>query len=118
MQEYKLVSDLIMKVLSSELTVSEALSKFPSGRKDINLKCAFDALMHYEADEDLRKNTPQYAQVQDEYLEQIAQILNNGDDMPQNIINMYLKYHKDNLVSDKKKDIKTIVDYMKRMINF
>ena len=40
------VSDLIMDVICDKITVSNALSKFPKERDDINLKCAFDALMH------------------------------------------------------------------------
>ena len=49
------VSDLIFDVLTDKITVLEALSRFPKDNNDINIKCAFDALAHREADEDMRQ---------------------------------------------------------------
>ncbi|MBQ8476193.1 hypothetical protein IJ531_03930, partial [bacterium] len=89
MNEYHLVSELILGVLTSKITVLDALSRFPKNDSDINLKCAFDAIAHYEADEDLRKNEPDYAIVQDEYLEHIAQTLAKGEQLSKNIIDEY-----------------------------
>lgn len=118
MDKYKLVSDLIIRVLTSKISVSQALSNFPKDSKDINLKCAFDALVHYEADEDIRAKVEGYAQIQDEYLECIANTLAKGKPIPNNIAKRYLQYHNDNLISDNKNDIKNIANYLKRMINF
>ncbi|MBR2069503.1 MAG: hypothetical protein IJ877_07065 [Candidatus Gastranaerophilales bacterium] len=118
MHEYELIANLITDVLSSKINAKEALDKFPKNNQDINIKCAFDALMHYEADEDLRKNVQDYALVQDEYLENIAQILKKNKQLPQNIINEYLKYHKDNILAYNKKGFRGFIEYIKRMINF
>ena len=49
-QNRLLVSDLIIDVLTDKKTVQQAISLFPKEKNDINLKCAFDALMYREAD--------------------------------------------------------------------
>ena len=50
-----LVANLIIDVLLNRKTVEKALVAFPKDKNDIDIKCAFDALLHREADEDLRK---------------------------------------------------------------
>ena len=87
------VSDLIKKVLLSEMTVSEALKSFPK-TDDRSVVASFFALAHIEADEDLRRD-PQYKDEQDEYLIHISQILDKGESLPQNIIQAYEKYYTD-----------------------
>jgi len=118
MDKYNLVADLIIDVITSKLTLQEALKKFPNDNSDINLKCAFDALIHYEADEDLRKKIPDYALVQDEYLANIAQALKQKHNIPSNIVARYYEYHKDNIIAGNKKGFRGFIDYIKRMINF
>ena len=115
--EYQLVSKLISDVLLEKISVGQALSQFPKS-KDINIKCAFDALVHYEADEEYRLKVKDYAKLQDDYLEFIASVLSKGEDLPQNIVNRYLKYHNDNLIPDNKKGFQAFIKYIKRMINF
>lgn len=121
LQKYRnrlLVSDLIIDVLTDKKTVLDALSAFPKDEEDINIKCAFDALMHREADEDYRKRVRDYALVQDEYLLDIANILKKNHDLPKNIIQKYIKFHESNLISTDKGDLKSILKKIKRMINF
>ncbi len=113
-----IVSDLIFDVLSDKKTVSQALSLFPKDKNDINLKCAFDALMYREADEDLRKKVQDYALVQDEFLSDIAFILKENRPMPLNIIEQYQKYNKSDLIPDEKEDLKTVFKKIIKMINF
>ena len=117
-QNRLLVSDLIINVLSDKITVSQALSAFPKEKNDINVKCAFDALMHREADEDLRAKISGYADVQDEFLADLANILKENEELPQNIIEQYKKYHSENLMGDWDKPLKSILKNFKRMINF
>ncbi len=112
------VADLINNVLIGKITVYQALSSFPKEKNDINLKCAFDALMYREADEDLRAKEPDYALVQDEFLSDLANILKENNRMPQNIIDEYEKYHKENLAGEWDKPLKSILKNFKRMINF
>lgn len=113
-----LVANLINDVLVSKITVQEALSKFPKDKDDINIKCAFDALMHREADEDLRKSVKGYAQIQDNFLSDIAEAFKQNKTLPQNIINQYLKYHTDDIISDGDDNFKTFMQKVKRIINF
>ncbi len=115
---YSLVSDLILDVLTSKISVQQALSQFPKTNDDINIKCAFDALVHYEADEEYRLKVKDYAQAQDDYLEYIASTLKKGEKLPENIIKRYVKYHNDNLIPVNQKGVKSFVNYLKRMINF
>ncbi len=113
-----LVSDLIFDVLTSKKTVSEALALFPDDKNDINIKCAFDALMHREADEDIRKTTAGYEELEDDLLETIANILKENNTLPKNIIERYLKYHGDDIIYKKQKNIiKDILQNLKRKIN-
>ena len=113
-----LTADLINDVLTGKKTVQQALSLFPKDNNDINIKCAFDALMHREADEDLRAKIPDYKETQDEFLMEIASILKENQKLPKNIIEQYLKYHNDNLIADSGKTFKDILKQIKRMINF
>lgn len=93
-EERKKVSRLIYMVLAETLHVREALLKFPKEINDATIKTAYHALVHFEADEDLRKRDLDYKDEQDDYLEFIAQTLQNGDALPQNMIKSYDKYYK------------------------
>ena len=112
------LAGLIKDVLEERKTVLEALNSLPKNSKNPNVKCVFDALMHREADEDLRKDEEDYAAVQDEYLRDLAQILENNENIPKNIIENYNKFHEDTLISDDTKGFSNIVKYIKRRINF
>ncbi|OGI04392.1 MAG: hypothetical protein A2Y25_00820 [Candidatus Melainabacteria bacterium GWF2_37_15] len=89
------VSQLIIQVLTEELSVQEAIKAFPNHSEDESLKCAFHALLHYEADEDYREKDPEYADEQIDHLENIAILLKNNESLPVNIIEEYRKYYED-----------------------
>lgn len=89
-----LVSELIRKVLVGELTVQKALPLFPANTGDKSISAAFHALVHYEADEDLRRRDLLYKEEQDDYLTLIFQTLEKGESLPENIIRNYEKYYK------------------------
>lgn len=88
----KLVGRLIYKVLTGQTCVREAIKLFPD-TKDPNITCAYHALVHYEADEDIRYHDIEYRDAQDEYLEYIAQTLSSGKILPKNIIDEYKPYY-------------------------
>ncbi|MFH0702929.1 MAG: hypothetical protein V2B14_05260 [bacterium] len=90
----KLVSKLIFKVLTKNLCVREALKSFPKNIKDPSVQCAWHALIHYEADEDHRNASLEYTKEQDDYIEMLAFILQEGEKIPINIINSYREYYK------------------------
>ena len=64
----KFVGRLIFAVLTERKTVREALLLFPES-KDKNIECAYHALVHYEADADIRYQDIEYRDAQDDYLE-------------------------------------------------
>lgn len=113
-----LVANLIEEVLTNKKTVQSALKEFPHDSHDINIKCAFDALMYRDADEDLRRRIKDYARVQDDYLVEIANILKKNQLLPNNVIARYLKYHKEDLISHDDGSFKSALEKLKRMINF
>ena len=87
------VAALIRQVLISRMCVREAVLKFPRDTQDKSIHAAYHALVHYEADEDLRIRDKVYREEQDDYLEFISQILEKGEDLPENIIKNYEKYY-------------------------
>lgn len=93
MNDGVLVAELIRKVLISQLCVREAIKQFPRDSQDESIHAAYHALVHYEADEDLRKRDELYREEQDDYLEFIAHTLEIGENLPKNIIKNYKKYY-------------------------
>lgn len=89
----KFVGRLIYSVLTEHRSVREALMLFPDSQ-DINIECAYHALVHFEADEDIRYKNIEYREEQNDYLEFIAQTLSEGKDLPRNIISDYEEYYK------------------------
>ena len=67
----RFVGRLIYAVLTEQKNVREAISLFPD-TKDKDIECAYHALVHYAADEDIRYRDIEYREEQDDYLEFIA----------------------------------------------
>ena len=89
----KFVGRLVYSVLAERRCVREALKLFPDSM-DKNIECAYHALVHFEADEDLRYQDIEYREAQNDYLEEIAQTLSAGKELPRNIIADYEDYYK------------------------
>ena len=104
----KRVSDLIMKVLAGKISIQEAVKKFPPDTNDESIECVLHALLHFEADEDFRKNDPVYAQEQVDHLENMANLLKNDESLPLNIIEEYRKYYEESPIISKKGIINTL----------
>jgi hypothetical protein len=94
-EEKKVVSRLIYSVLTETLSVKEALLKFPKDANEPSIKASYHALVHFEADEDLRRRDILYKDEQNDYLEFIAEVFQKGEVLPENIIRSYNKYYKD-----------------------
>ncbi len=116
LQDRKKVSELIFDVLTNKISVLEALRDFPKNLGDPTLDAAFHALVHLEADEDLRKKDALYRDEQDMYLEDIANILSEGNALPCNVIEEYKQYYKDSLIYPNI-DKKAVFERLKKMIN-
>lgn len=93
-EERKKVARLICMVLTEKLIVRNAILRFPKDINDASIKTAYHALIHREADEDFRAKDIDYKEEQDDYLEFLAEIMQTGDPLPQNIIKSYEKYYK------------------------
>jgi len=93
-EERKKVAELIRFVLIGKLCVREAINQFPHSNEDESIQAAYHALIHFEADEDLRRRDALYKEEQDNYLMMIAEILDKGEDLPFNIINSYKEFYK------------------------
>ena len=91
--ERKFVGRLIIEVLTGQRVAREAIKLFPE-TSDKSIECAYHALVHYSADEEMRYEDIEYRDAQDEYLEYIAQTLCQGKDLPKNIIDEYKPYYK------------------------
>lgn len=93
MSDKELVSRLIVLVVTGQITVREAVLRFPKDTGDKNIKAAYHALLHYEADEDYRASDFEFKEEQDNYLYLIAELLSNNKDLPKNIIKSYEDYY-------------------------
>lgn len=93
MNDKELAAKLIVLVLTNKLSVREAILRFPKNSDNQSIKAAYHALIHYEADEDMRSRDLEFQEEQDEYLALIAELLQNNKELPQNIINGYAGYN-------------------------
>jgi hypothetical protein len=89
----KKVGELISCVLAKRMPVKQALLAFPKDVADKSVRAAWHALCHLEADEDLRKRNPDYAEEQDFFLSDIAETLSRGDELPFNVIDAYKEFY-------------------------
>ena len=69
------VAKLLKLVRLGQLSVREALLAYPKDTQDESLIAAYHALIHYEADEDLRNRDALYKEEQDDYIEFFVFIL-------------------------------------------
>lgn len=93
-EERKNVAQLIRSVLIGRFCVREAINQFPHNAEDESIQASYHALVHFEADEDLRRRDVLYKEEQDSYLMMLAEILESGEDLPFNIINSYKEFYK------------------------
>ena len=91
--ERKKVAKILRDVLVGKLPVRNALLLYPKDTEDESLIACYHALIHFEADEDLRRRDLMYKQEQDDYIEFLVNTLEQGSDIPINIINNYKKYY-------------------------
>lgn len=115
-EERKIVSRLIYMVLAETLHVREAILRFPKEANDTSIKAAYHALVHYEADEDMRRRDLAYKEEQDDYVEFIAQIMQEGNPLPKNIIKSYDKFYK-NVAMPYSKSMKGLIRSLCRFLN-
>ena len=101
-EDRKRVAELLRHVRLGDMHVRDALLAFPDSTDDKSVMAAYHALVHYEADEDLRKRDKEYKEEQDLYLKSIADILLTGSPLPENIINSYEKFYNGSVLPEGK----------------
>lgn len=109
------VAVLIRKVMIGAITVGQAVKNYPFDSGDKSLEAAYHALVHYEADEDLRRRDILYREEQDEYLEMIAYTLEKGESLPDNVIRNYEIYYPESNIPhkhDKKGAVKSFLRFL------
>jgi len=89
----KKAGELIKCTLAKRMPIKQALLAFPKDVLDKSVRASWHALCHLEADEDIRAKDPEYAEVQDSYLAEIAETLSQGKELPFNIIDAYKQYY-------------------------
>ena len=115
-EERKFVSRLIYKVLTDSLSIKDSLLNYPKDTDDESLKAAYHALMHREADEDLRKTDLLYKEEQDSFLEFVAQTFEKGESLPDNVIKSYKNYYKD-INTPRAKGMKGLIKNLCKFLN-
>ena len=93
LNDRKLASELLRYVRIGQISVREAMLRYPKDTQDESLIAAYHALIHYEADEDIRARDNLYRQEKEDYIEFIAHILEMGESLPQNIIDNYKQFY-------------------------
>jgi len=84
---------LLREVRIGFRSVRDAMLMYPRDTSDESLIAAYHALIHYEADEDLRRRDSLYKEEQDDYIEFLSYTLGKGEDLPANIIANYQKFY-------------------------
>lgn len=110
------VAQILFDVLTDKILTREALLKFPEDIKDPSIEASWHALCHLEADEDIRRRDLGYANEQNDFIEMIAFTLQKGEELPENIINSYKKYHENALIPHAK-SLKGIINKLTRFLN-
>lgn len=86
-------ANLLRLVRVGAISTRQAVLEYPRDTEDESLVAAYHALIHYEADEDIRDRDLMYKEEQDDYIELLASILDGNEDLPQNIIDNYKQYY-------------------------
>lgn len=85
------VAQLLEAILDERIEPRIAINRWPEPTKEIDpsVDCAYQALWHFEADEDKQKSELFYMDAQLELLRQIARHLQGGQDLPPHILALY-----------------------------
>lgn len=110
------VGNIIISVMTEQISVKQGLLLFPKSCEDESVHAAWHALCHYEADEDIKKKNIDYNNQQVELLELIAFAFKDGNPLPQNIIDAYKPYYKDDPMLYEK-GVKGLIKSMLRFLN-
>lgn len=106
----------MIDVILGKIRVLDALKSFPKDTEDKTISACFHILVHFESDEDLRKNDPLYKETQDEFMVNVAETLLKGQELPPNIIAEYGEFYESDLIY-RPNTKENIFKRLKRIIN-
>jgi len=92
------IGNLFYSMISGQIIPREAIKYFPKNVEDTSIKIAWHALLHYDADEEIRQKDADFAQEQIQYIELLAKILSKGDILPQNMLDEYEEIYIDTVL--------------------
>lgn len=110
----KLTGILLYDIISRNITPFEAIQKFPKDIDDTSIKIAWNAIIHFDSDEDIREKDNLYAQEQMNYLEELGKILLQGEPLPKNILEEYENIYEETILPKRP----TIKEYLKSIFRF
>lgn len=86
-------AQLLEAVIDERLEPRMAINRWPEPVKerDLSMDCAYQALWHFEADEDKQRTEVFYMDAQLELLKQMARHFQAGEDLPPYILALYRK---------------------------
>ena len=112
----KQAAKILIDVILEKISVLEALKSFPQNSSDLSVRTCFHILVHFESDEDLRKNDPVYKETQDDFIVETAETLLRGNSLPVNIIKEYKDFYESDLFyPEMTKD--NIIKRLRKIIN-
>lgn len=88
-EQRQLASILIQQVLDEQTSASYALTRWPEHAEDPSLDSAYQALWHFEADEDRHQEELFYLDAQLQLLQQISNFLKQGHPLPKYLLQQY-----------------------------
>lgn len=113
----KKAGELIKCVLAKKILTRQALLMFPKDVKDESVRASWHALCHLEADEDIRARDSEYALVQNSFLNDMANTLLEGIELPSDIRNAYKEYHDDMPLTPHIKGVLGLIASFEKFLN-
>lgn len=92
---------ILYSLISGAISPTDAIKYFPRNIEDTSVKIAWHALLHFDADEEIRQKDSEYAQEQIKYIELLAKILSQGKKLPENMLEDYENLYIDTVMPKK-----------------
>ncbi len=89
---------ILYSLISGAILPADAIKYFPKNIEDTSVKIAWHALLHFDADEEIRQKDSDYAQEQLKYLELLSKILSQGKELPSNMLEEYENLYIDTIM--------------------
>ena len=89
---------ILYSLISGAILANDAIKFFPRNIEETSVKIAWHAILHFDADEEIRQKDSDYAQEQLKYLELLSKILSQGKELPSNMLEEYENLYIDTIM--------------------